>query len=91
MNGIENCFICHPSDSIVWEGTGTEPRTVAESVLTVRATSQLGYISTTTRWLPGSLFFLFLQAEDISRSLVGLRVPAVLTVSTTVKNYNFFL
>jgi len=56
----------------------------------VRATSQyvqLGYISSTKRWLPGSLFFLFLQTEDISRSLVGFRVPAVLTVSTSAKNY----
>jgi hypothetical protein len=29
MNDIQNCFICRPSDSTVWEDAGIEPRTVA--------------------------------------------------------------
>ncbi len=66
-----------------WDWTSNGCRVCIDS----SSYSPLGYISSTTSWLPGSLLFLFLQAEDISRSLVGFRVPAILTVSTSVKNY----
>jgi hypothetical protein len=28
---IRHCFVCHPSDSTVWEDAGIEPRDVATS------------------------------------------------------------
>jgi hypothetical protein len=33
---IQHCFICRPSDSIVYEDAGIEPITVATSALAVR-------------------------------------------------------
>jgi hypothetical protein len=36
MNFIQHCFICCPSDSIVSEEAGIEPRTVATSAMAVR-------------------------------------------------------
>jgi hypothetical protein len=33
---IQHCFICRPSDSIVSEDAGIEPRTVATLALTAR-------------------------------------------------------
>jgi hypothetical protein len=36
MYDIQNCFICHPSDSTVSGDAGIEPRTVATTALAVR-------------------------------------------------------
>ncbi len=47
---IQHCFICRPSDSIVSQDAGIEPRTLATSALAVRRSNHyIGQISTTTR------------------------------------------
>ncbi len=41
---IQNCFVCHPSESTVFEDAGIEPRTVASHGLSDALTTQLDLI-----------------------------------------------
>ncbi len=48
MYDIQHCFICHPSDSIVSEDPGNEPRTVATTALAGRRSN---HSATTARYI----------------------------------------
>jgi len=55
MYFIQHCFICRPSDSIVSEDAGIEPRTVATTSLAVRCSNHSARSHTR---IPGTFMFL---------------------------------
>jgi hypothetical protein len=70
---IEHCFICRPSDSILSEDAGIEPRTVATSALAVRRTKHSATYHPLGCILYGTFFRLILT--KLYDGLAGAQVP----------------
>ncbi len=76
MYCIQHCFICRPSDSIVSEDAGIEPRTVATSALAASQTLlPFGQISSIIGQISSKLSYTVKKAFRYSRPQLGCHLP----------------